>query len=181
MAIFGRKPWVSLFQKMSIFRLFELLVFIAQNSLFLFQNIIKDIFLAYIALEKKFGKWPSLDQNHGLTPLEKCQFFNFWNFLFLQPRKAIFCSRISSNTFSWPILAEKKVGKKAIFGPKPWPFLDQNLALWKNVNFSTFGTSCFYSLERPFFVLEYHEIHFPGLYCRKKSWQNGHFWTKTMG
>ena len=29
MAIFGLKPWVNLFEKMSIFRLFELLVFIA--------------------------------------------------------------------------------------------------------------------------------------------------------
>ena len=52
----------------------------------------------------------------------------------------------------------------AIFGPKPWvnPF-------WKNVNFSTFWTSCFYSLERCFFVLEYDKRHFPGLYCLKKK------------
>ena len=41
--------------------------------------------------------------------------------------------------------------------------------------------SCFYSLERPFFVLEYHKRHLPGLYCLKKKWRNGHFWTKTMG
>ena len=40
-------------------------------------------------------KWPFLDQNHGLTPLEKCQFFDFLNFLFLQPRKKFFRSRIS--------------------------------------------------------------------------------------
>ena len=48
----------------------------------------------------------------------------------------------------------------AIFGPKAWvnPFL-------KNVNFSTFQTSCFYSLEKRFFVLEYHKKHFSGLYC----------------
>ena len=31
----------------------------------------------------KLEKWPFLDQNHGLTPLEKCQFFDFLNFLFL--------------------------------------------------------------------------------------------------
>ena len=58
----------------------------------------------------------------------------------------------------------------AIFGPNPW------------VNFSTFSTSCFYSLERRFFVLEYCKRHFPGLQClKKKSWKNGHFSTKTMG
>ena len=41
--------------------------------------------------------------------------------------------------------------------------------LWKNVNFSTFWTYCFYSLERHFFVLEYRKRHFPGLYCLKKK------------
>ena len=51
----------------------------------------------------------------------------------------------------------------------------------KNVNFWTFWTGCFYSLERRFFVLEYHKRHFPDLHClKKKSWKNGHFWTKTM-
>ena len=64
----------------------------------------------------------------------------------------------------------------AIFGPKPWVN-----PLEKNVNFSTFSTSCFYSLEKRFFVLEYRKRHFPVLYCLKKSWKNGHFWTKTMG
>ena len=148
MAIFGPKRWVNPFGKMSIFRLFELLVFIAQKGVFSFQNIVKDIFLAYISLEKRkkigkmaifgpkrwvnpFGKmsvfqlfeflvfigqngvflvleyrkrhfssvqclkkmseiWPFLDQDHGLTPLEKCQFFDLLNILFLQTRKAFF-------------------------------------------------------------------------------------------
>ena len=47
---------------------------------------------------------------------------------------------------------KRKVGKMAIFGPKPWvnPF-------WKNVHFSTF------------FLLEHIKRHFPGLYCLKKK------------
>ena len=49
----------------------------------------------------------------------------------------------------------------------------------KNVSFSTFWTSCFYSLERSFFVVEYRKRHFPGLYCLKKiCWKNGHFFSK---
>ena len=36
MAIFGPKPWVNPFGKMSIFRLFELLVFIASKGGFYF-------------------------------------------------------------------------------------------------------------------------------------------------
>ena len=36
MAIFGQKPWVNPFRKISIFRLFELLVFIAEKGVFSF-------------------------------------------------------------------------------------------------------------------------------------------------
>ena len=95
MLLFGPKPWVNPCKKMSIFRLFKVLVFIAQKGVFLCQNIVKDIFLACIDSKEKVEKWPFLDQNHELTPLEKCQFFDFLNFLFLQPRKAFFRSRIS--------------------------------------------------------------------------------------
>ena len=77
MAIFGPKPWVIPFRKMSIFRLFQLLVFIAQKGVFSLQIIVKDIFLANIGLNKKLEKWPFLDQNHGLNPLQKCQFSPF--------------------------------------------------------------------------------------------------------
>ena len=38
----------------------------------------------------KLEKRPFLDQNHGLTPLGKCQFFDFLKFLFLWRRKAFF-------------------------------------------------------------------------------------------
>ena len=90
MAIFGTKPWVNPFGKMSIFRILELLVFIAYKGAFSFQIIVKVIFLTNIALKKRLEKWPYLEQNHGLTPLKK--FFDIINFLFLQPRKAFFRS-----------------------------------------------------------------------------------------
>ena len=52
-----------------------------------------------------------------------------------------------------------------IFGPKLWvnPF--------EKMQF--FQSSCFYSLERRFFVLEYRNSHFPGIYSLKiilKKW-----------
>ena len=119
-AIFGQKRWVNPFGKMSIFGLFEVLVFIAQKGVFSFQNIIKDIFLTYIEVIKNLEKWPFLDQNHGLTPLEKCQFFDFL-------------------------------------------------------------ISCFYSLERRFFVLEYHKRHFPDLYCLKKKSEKWPFLDQNHG
>ena len=47
---------LSPFKKMSIFRRFELFVFIAQKGAFPLKNIVKDIFLAYIAYKKNVGK-----------------------------------------------------------------------------------------------------------------------------
>ena len=48
MAIFGPKPWVSPFGKISIFRLFRLFL-MSWKGVFSFYNIVKHIFLAYIA------------------------------------------------------------------------------------------------------------------------------------
>ena len=50
-------------------------------------------------------------------------------------------------------------------------FLDKNHGLTplEKYQFSMVLTSCFYSLERRFFVPEYHKRHFPGLYCLKKT------------
>ena len=122
MTIFGPKPWVNPFGKMSIFRRFELLVFIAQKTVLLIQNIIKDIFLAYIGYKKKLEKWTFLDQNFGLTPLEKCQFFDFLNFLFLQARKAFLLVQDMIKDIFLAYIALKKKFEK-------WPFLDQNHGL----------------------------------------------------
>ena len=49
-AIKARSPKrVNTFGKMTIFRVFALLFFIAQKGVLSFQNIIKDIFLAYVS------------------------------------------------------------------------------------------------------------------------------------
>ena len=110
----------QLFRKMSIFSLFELLAFIAQKGVFALQNIVKDIFLPYILQKKKVEKIAIFGLKPWVNPIGKKKFFDFLNFLFLQPRKAFFHSRIAEKTFFWLIFPEKKVGKMAIFGPKPW-------------------------------------------------------------
>ena len=117
MAIFGPIPWVNSFGKTSIFRVFELLLFIGLKGVFSFQNIVKDIFLAKIASPKKLEKWPFLDRNHGLTPLAKRRFFVLLNFLFLQSRNAFFVVEYRKRYF--PGLYYLKKFEK-------WTFLDQN-------------------------------------------------------
>ena len=54
----------------------------------------------------------------------------------------------------------------AIFWPKAW------------VNPWTFWTSCFYSLERRFIVLDYRKTHLPSLYRLKKKMEKWPFFEK---
>ena len=57
-----------------------------------------------------------------------------------------------------------KVGKMAIFGPKPWvnPFGKMSI-------FGLFELLVFIAQKRSFFVLEYHKKHYPDLYSLKKK------------
>ena len=81
MAIFGPKPRVNLFGKMSIFLLFELLVFIAYESVVSFQNILKDIFLAYMAKKKKVRKMAIFGPNPWVNPFGKMSIFLLFELL----------------------------------------------------------------------------------------------------
>ena len=59
-------------------------------------------------------KCPILDQHHGLTSFEKCQFFDFLN-----AERRFFVEEYHK-TFPYPILPKKKNGKMTNFGPTPW-------------------------------------------------------------
>ena len=94
----------------------------------------KNIFLAYIDQEKKMEQWPFFDQNHGLTPLEKSQFFDYLNFFFYRLERRFFVLEYCKTHF--PGLYSLKKKKMEI-----WQFFDQNHGLTpleKNLNFSTF-------------------------------------------
>ena len=79
MANFGPKLLVNPFVKMSVFRLFELFVFIGYKGFFFVLEYRKRHFPGLYYIKKKLKKGPFLDQNHGLTLLEKRQFFDFSN------------------------------------------------------------------------------------------------------
>ena len=82
MASLGPKPWVNPLEKMSIFLLFELLFLYSRKAFFLFRISLKIFSWPELLKKKKLEKWPFIDKNHGLTPLEKCQVFGFFDFLF---------------------------------------------------------------------------------------------------
>ena len=108
-------------------------------------------------------KWPFFDQNHGLTPLEKSQFFDFLNFFFLQARKAFFRSRISQNTVSWLILPTEKRWKNGHFLTKTMGNPFGKISIFRLLELF------FYGLERRFFLLEYWKTHFCVLCWPKKK------------
>ena len=133
MNIFRRKPWVNPFRKLAIFGLFELLVVIAQKGDFMFQNIIKDIFLAYVAYKKSSKNRHFWTQTMGY-PLWKNGHFRHFELLVFIAQKGVFSFwNIVKDIFCPIMLKKKKLGKMAIFGPKTWvnPFE-------KNANFTTF-------------------------------------------
>ena len=71
--------------------------FFLQPSEAYFRSRISEKTLSWPILpqKKKLEKWPFLEPNHGLNPLEKCQFIDFLHFLFLYPRKGFYRFRIS--------------------------------------------------------------------------------------
>ena len=113
MANFEPKPWVNPFGKMSIFLFFELFVFIAQKVVFSYKNIVKDIFLAYIAKKEKLEKWPFLDGRMSI-------FLTFRSFCFYSLERRFFVLEYRRRHFPGLYCLKRKVGQMAIFGPKPW-------------------------------------------------------------
>ena len=109
-------------------------------------------------------KFPIFDQNQRLTPLEKSQFFNFFDFLILECKNTFFLSRILSNTFCWLILPIiKKMENFQIF--------DQNhrVTSLEKCQFWDFLTFCALQYNKAFFFLEYCQTHFPSDFAKNNK------------
>ena len=119
-------------------------------------------------------KWPFFDQNHGLIPLEKSQFFEFLNSFFYGLESLFFVLDYCKTNFRGLYCLKKRHGKMAIFWPKPWvnPFGKISI-------FGLFKLFFLYRLEKRFFVLEYCKTHFRGLYClKRRHGKMAIFWPK---
>ena len=109
-------------------------------------------------------EWLFLNQNHLLTPWQKCQFFDFMNFFFFSVERRFFVLEYRETHFPFLNCQKKNVAKMTIFGPKPWVSPLGKMAISR-----VFELFSFYSVKRRFFVLEYCERHFPFLNCLKKK------------
>ena len=83
------------------------------------------------------------DQNHGLSPLQKCQFWLLFKSMFILSRKACFLTRTSPNTFSRCILHKTKRSQNFQFSTKT-----MDLPLCKNANFVGFSNRCFFLFRK---------------------------------
>ena len=139
MAIFGPKPWLNPLAKKSNFRLFEDLVFIVQKSVFFVLEYRKTHFPGLYCPKKKVGKMAIFGPKPWINPFENMSIFRLYELLGFIVQKGVFSfQNIVKNPFSWPILAKIKVGKMAIFGPKPWlnPFAKKsNFRLFEDLVF----------------------------------------------
>ena len=129
------------------------------------------------------------DQNHGLSPLQKCQLCLLFKSMFILSRKACFLTRTSPNNFSGFILHNTKRQQNFQFltktmdenhdhdqnhGPKPWLWLwlfDQNQNLWKNPIFVGFWNRCFCCSERLVCYKKDRKSFFHHLFSRSMTWE----------
>ena len=159
MAIFIPKSRVNPFGKMSIFRPF---CFYSLEKRFCLLEYHKRHFPGLHCLKIKSWKNDHFWTKTTVNTVRKMSIFRLFELVVLIAQKSVFFV-LEYHKRHFPGLycppPAKKVGKMAIIRPKPW----------KNVNFGVFSILCFYSLERRFFFVEYHKIHFAGLYCLKKK------------
>ena len=119
--------------------------------------------MSILPKKKKLEKWPFLDPNHGFTPLETCQFFDFLNFFFYSLERHFFVLKNRKRHFPALYCLKNKLEKR------PFSDLNHGLTRLEKCQFFDFLNFLFlYPIERHFFVLEYRKRNFPGLYCLKK-------------
>ena len=84
MAIFGSKPWVNPFGKVSIFELFEVLVFISYGGGFFVQEYQKRHFPGLYCLKRKVGKMAIFGPKPWVNSFGKVSIFGLFEvFVFI--------------------------------------------------------------------------------------------------
>ena len=106
------------------------------------------------------------DQNHALSPLQKCQFCLHFKSMFILSRKACFLTRTSPNTFSGFILHNTKRSKNFQFLTKT---MDE--PLWKNANFVGLWNGRFRRLERLVCYIKRRKSFSHHVFSRSMTWE----------
>ena len=114
--IFWPKAWVLTPLEKCDFWDFERLHFLGPKKVSFLSRTLLNIISSLILTENNSRKKTTFfDQKHGLTPLEKCDFWDFEKLHFLGPKKVSFLSRALFNNVSGLILTENNFRKKIHF------------------------------------------------------------------
>ena len=95
--------------------------FYSQERRFFVLEYQKTHFPALHYLKKEVEEWPILDKHHGLTPLEKFQFFDFFNFFFYSLQRRFLLLEYSKTHFPGLYCPKKKGRKQPIFNQNHAP------------------------------------------------------------
>ena len=112
-------------------------------------------------------KKPQLfDQNHGLSPLQKCQFCLLFKSMFILSTKACFLTRTSPILFLGVFCIKQNVNEISNFWPKPWtnPFE-------KKANCVGFWNRYFCCSERLVCFIKRRKSFFHDLISRYMTWE----------
>ena len=107
---------------MSIFRFFSTFCYYSLERRFFYLEYYKRHFPGLYCLIRKIGNMAIFEKNHRLTPLGKCQFFDFFNFFFHSLEKRFFVLEFRKRHFPNLYCQKKNTLKE-------WPFFDQNHGL----------------------------------------------------
>ena len=107
------------------------------------------------------------DQNHLLSPLQKCQFCLLFKSIFILSKRACFLTGTSPNTFSGCILQKTKRSENFKFFTK---------TMNKNTYFVSFSNRCFCSWKRLLCYIKrrksfFHDLFSPSMTWEYKGWQ----------
>ena len=115
-----QKHGLTPLEKYEFFTLINLWFFFLERRFLVLEYRKRHFPAQFCQKKKKLEKWPSLKQNHGLTPLENVNFSTVWTSSFYRLERPFFVLEYRKRHFPGLHCLKKKVGKMAIFGPKPW-------------------------------------------------------------
>ena len=113
---FWPKPWTNSLAKSKFLQCFSSTFLSSRKAYFLSRTSRKTFSGPIWPKKHRIKKMQILDQNHRLTPYQKCKFFHFLNSTFSSSKKANFLSRTPWKTFYGPISSKKqRINKMQIF------------------------------------------------------------------
>ena len=117
--IFHQYRGLTRLKKSEFFDFFKFLFLYSWKNV-LFLKYCQRHFLAPFAKNKNMAKFHIFAQNHGLTPLKKSQFFDFFNFSFLCSWKRFLFVKYCQTYFFGFFCEKWKHDQISHFWPKPW-------------------------------------------------------------